>query len=86
MANPLSQAGQADAPAFDFVTVCHTVETDLSVAVFVISGACTVNTEVDVLPASVLKIVVVDAGSVVVRVVTRLALLTIVEVGVGRVV
>lgn len=42
--------------------------------------------EVEALAEAVLKIVVVEAGRVVVKVVTRLALLTMVEVGVGSVV
>jgi hypothetical protein len=54
--------------------------------VFVTSGAWTVVTEVVALPLAVLKIVCVDAGRVVVSVVTRLALFTIVDVGVGSVV
>jgi hypothetical protein len=69
-----------------FVAVCHTVETDFTVVVFVATAAGSVVEEVTALPVWVLKIVVVEAGSVVVRVVTRMASLTTVEVATGRVV
>ena len=69
-----------------FVAVCHTVETDFTVVVFVATAAGSVVEEVTALPVWVLKIVVVEAGNVVVKVVTRMALLTTVEVTTGRVV
>lgn len=54
--------------------------------VLVTKAAESVVEEVTALPVWVLKIVVVEAGNVVVRVVTRMALLTTVEVATGRVV
>jgi hypothetical protein len=55
------------------------------VLVWVTSEAVTVCTDVDTLPVFVTYNVVEEAGRVVVRVVTRFALLTIVDVGVGSV-
>lgn len=63
----------------------YTVETDLMVFVCVTSAPVTVCTDVEALPVFVTYNVVEDAGKVVVRVVTRFALFTIVEVGVGSV-
>jgi hypothetical protein len=54
--------------------------------VLVARAAGSVVEEVTALPVCVLKIVVVEAGNVVVRVVTRMASLTTVEVTTGRVV
>lgn len=73
------------APALDFVIVEYTVETDLMVLVCVTSEAVTVCTDVDALPVFVTYTVVEEAGRVVVSVVTRFALFTIVDVGVGSV-
>jgi hypothetical protein len=58
----------------------------LTVVVLVDRAAGSVVEEVTALPVWVLKIVVVEAGNVVVSVVTRMASLTIVEVTTGRVV
>ena len=69
----------------DFVIVEYTVETDLMVLVCVTSEPVTVCMEVEAFPVFVTYNVVEDAGRVVVSVVTRLALFTIVEVGVGSV-
>ena len=69
----------------DFVIVENTVETDFTVLVCVTSGPVTVCTDVDALPVLVTYNVVEDAGRVVVSVVTRFALFTIVDVGVGSV-
>jgi hypothetical protein len=77
---------QAAAPDLVFVAVCHTVETDFTVVVLVTRAAESVVEEVTALPVCVLKIVVVEADSVVVSVVTRLALFTTVDVATGRVV
>jgi hypothetical protein len=79
-------AVQAAAPAFVFVAVCHTVYTLFTVVVLVDTAAGSVVEEVTALPVWVLKTAVVEAGSVVVRVVTRMALFTTVEVTTGRVV
>jgi len=51
----------------------------------VTSAPVTVCTDVDALPVFVTKIVVEEAGKVVVSVVTRFALFTIVDVGVASV-
>ena len=67
------------------MTVEYSVETDLMIFVCVTSAPATVCTEVDALPVFVTNSVVEDAGRVVVSVVTRLALFTMVEVGVGSV-
>ena len=69
----------------DFVIVEYTVDTDLMVLVCVTSGPVTVCMDVEALPVFVTNSVVEDAGKVVVSVVTRLALLTMVDVGVGSV-
>lgn len=63
----------------------YTVETDLTVLVCVTSEPVTVWTDVEALPVFVTNTVVEEAGRVVVRVVTRLALFTMVDVGVGSV-
>lgn len=55
------------------------------VLVCVTSAPVTVCTDVDALPVFVTKIVVEEAGKVVVSVVTRFALFTIVDVGVASV-
>ena len=82
---PQPPQAHAVAPALDFVIVEYTVETDLMVFVCVTSAPVTVCTDVEALPVFVTYNVVEDAGKVVVRVVTRFALFTIVEVGVERV-
>jgi hypothetical protein len=69
----------------DFVIVEYTVATDLMVLVCVTSEPVTVCTDVVGLPVLVTNNVVEDAGRVVVSVVTRFALFTIVDVGVGSV-
>lgn len=69
----------------DFVIVEYRVETDLIVLVCVTSAPVTVCTDVDALPVLVTYNVVEDAGRVVVSVVTRFALFTMVDVGVGSV-
>jgi hypothetical protein len=81
----VSLQAHAVAPALDFVMVEYTVETVLIVFVCVTSGPVTVCTDVVALPVFVTYKVVEDAGSVAVSVVTRSALFTIVEVGVGSV-
>lgn len=69
----------------DFVIVEYTVKTDFMVLVCVTSRPVTVCTDVEALPVFVTYNVVGDAGRVVVSVVTRFALLTMVDVGVGSV-